>query len=146
MTVSSGKTGRGVKFEVGDGQSPENWTTVANVTTINPTGRDSEEIDFTTLLSDGGFRELRQGFKDPGTIGITYHLDPTDASHQDVLAKWLSGDVFEFRINFSGAGWNKALVGSAFMKNPGDITIDVSNPMNAQSTVRVTGETQFQDI
>jgi len=146
MAESTGKTGRGVSFQISDGESPPGWITVANATTMSPSGRDAEEIDFTHLGSTGGFREFRQGFKDPGSIGIDYHLDPTNSTHQEVLALWLSGDLFEWRINFTDAGWAYALVGNGFMKNPGDITVDVSNPISASSTVRVTGETQFQPV
>ncbi len=146
MTTSTGKTGRGVFFEMSDGQSPPNWTTVANPTQVSPTGRTSEEIDFTTLLSTGGFKEFRQGFKDPGSIAVDYHFDVTDPSHQALLDRWLSGLVFECRINFSAVGWNYALVGLGYVKDPGDLTIDVSNPIKGVSTIRFTGETQFQPI
>ncbi len=63
-----------------------------------------------------------------------------------MLALWLSGDVFNWRINFATAGWDVALVGQGYIQNPGDITIDVSNPINASSTVRTTGATEFVDL
>lgn len=146
MTTSTGKTGRGVTIEIGDGQSPETFETVANVVSINNQGRTSEQIDFTTLATTGGFREYRQGFKDPGTVQCEYHIDPTNTTHQDILTKWLSGDTFTARINFTGAGWSKALQGTAFVQNPGDIQVDISNPIKGTTTLRFTGETDFVDI
>jgi len=139
MADSTGKTGRGVAFLISDGTTPITYTQIANVTTINHSGRDSEEIDFTHLGSQGGFREFRQGFKDGGSIGIAYHFTPTEASHVELLALWLSGVVLNWKIDYSGAGWAYAEYGKGFIKNPGDVTIDVTNPIAGQATVRVTG-------
>jgi tail tube protein len=145
MPESTGKTGRGIKFEMGDTDSPANFTTVANVASISPSGQDAEEIDFTHLLSEGGFREFRQGFKDPGSLGIEFHFDPTNATHTDLLAKFMSGEVFEWRVNFVGAGWNKYWVGRGFVKNPGDLKIDPNSPVGGTATIRITGATSWQN-
>lgn len=144
MPESTGKTGRGITFEMGDGNSPATFTAIANLTSINPAGRDAEEIDFTHLLSDGGFREFRQGFKDPGTLNIDYHFDPTNATHLDLLSRWVSGATFEWRINFTGAGWAYYLVGRGFVKNPGDLTINANDPVQGSAQIRITGATSFQ--
>ncbi len=146
MTQSTGKTGRGVTIEIGSLDSPTTWTALANVTSIAFASRDAAEIDFTTLASDGGFRELRQGFKDPGTISCVYHFDVTNATIQDILARFLSGDLFDFRINYKAIGWNFAEQGIGFVKNPGDRTHDVNNPIQGTTTIRVTGPTAFTGI
>lgn len=143
MTESTGKTGRGVKLEIGDGLSPTTFVPIANVKTISFTGRDAEEIDFTTLDSDGGFRELRAGFKDPGSIAFETHFDPTNVTHQGILSKFLSGALFDWRINYSGAGWDMCEYGRGFIKNPGDININPSDPIGGSGTLRVTGATAF---
>lgn len=143
MSESTGKTGRGIAFEIALAGSPTQWVQIANVTTINNSGKDSEEVDFTTLSSTGGFREFRQGFKDGGTIGVEFHFSPDEASHVEVADLWLSGDLFDWRINYVGAGWNWYEVGRGFVKNPGDRTIDVSNPVSGNATVRVTGGSSF---
>lgn len=143
MAESSGKTGRGIKFEMGDADSPINFVAVANVTSIGFTGRSADEIDFTHLDSSGGFRELRQGFKDPGSINLELHFDPTNATHQDLLAKFLSGDLFWWRINYTAAGWPQYEQGRGFVQNPGDTNITVDAPVGGTATVRVTGPTEF---
>lgn len=144
MSESTGKTGRGITFEIHDTSvSPDVWVKIANATSINPTGRDADEIDFTTLDSTGGFREFRQGFKDAGTVGIEYHFSPEEPSHVDLLDRWDSGDLFDWRINFTGAGWDYYLVGRGYVKNPGDLTIDVSNPIAGSATVRASGKPSF---
>lgn len=143
MPLSTGDTGRGVKFEISDIGSPSTWLTVANVTSISVQGRDAEEIEFTHLLSDGGFREYRQGFKDGGTINVEYHFNPEEESHVDLLDRWLSGDNFNWRINFTGGGWDMYLTGVGFVMNPSDLNINVNDPIGGTAVVRITGESTF---
>lgn len=143
MAQSTGKTGRGVTFELKDTGSPSAWVAIANPTSINVGGRDAEEIDFTTLVSTGGFREFRQGFKDAGTISIEYHFSPDEASHVDLLDRWDSGEVFDWRINFEGAGWDWHLQGQGYCQNPGDLAININDPIGGTATVRVTGAPSF---
>lgn len=143
MAESSGKTGKGIAFKLSDGLSPAVFVAVANVTTINFTGRDAEEIDFTHLSSGSGFREFRQGFKDGGTIGIEYHFTPTEESHRDLLAAWLDGTILDWQIDYTAAGWAYVEQGRGFIQNPGDVAIDVSSPVTGSATVRVTGGSQI---
>lgn len=144
MAVNTGKTGQGAKFQISDGATVPTWLTIANVTSINPTGIQADEIDFTHLLSTGGYREFRQGFKDGGTINIDYSFDATAASHVGtggLIGLFNSGTVFTWRINFFGVGWSFALEGTGYVQNPGDLTIAVDSPIAGSATVRVTGMT-----
>lgn len=143
MGDSTGKTGRGITLSVSDGLSPATFTTIANVTSINLSGRDAEEIDFTHLASTGGFRELRQGFKDGGSIAFDYHYTPTEESHVDLLALWLAGTNLEWKIDYSGAGWDFAEIGGGFIQNPGDVSITVGDPVTGSGTVRVSGGSEI---
>lgn len=146
MSLSTGKTGRGVKFEISDGSSPAAFLAIANATSITINGRNAEEIDFTHLMSDGGFREFRQGFKDAGTISVEYHFNPEEQSHADMLALWLSGELIDWRLNFEGAGWDVHLVGKGFVQNPADITVNVGDPISGNATIRCSGSSQFIDV
>lgn len=143
MPESTGKTGRGITFELEDNESPTGWLAIANATSINITGMNAEEVDFTHLGSSGGFREFRQGFKDPGTVAVEYHFTPTEPSHVQLLEDWLDGTVKNWRINYTGAGWNYYRTGRGFVQNPGDSNVTVNDPVTGSSTIRVTGETHI---
>lgn len=143
MTASTGKTGRGVTLELSDGASPAVYVALANVKSIGFGGRDAEEVDFTHLGSSGGFRELRQGYKDPGSITFELHADPTNPTHQSLVSLFLSGAQIDFRINYTGAGWNVCEYGEGFIKNPGDVTINPTDPVGGSGTLRVSGPTNF---
>lgn len=149
MVASTGKTGRGVLFQIDLAGSPVTWFTVANVRSINPTGKQADEIDFTHLDSTGGYREFRQGFKEAGSINVEFHFSPLEASHVGtggLLGLFNSGDVFSWRINMSGAGWAYGLTGQGFVSNPGDIDFNVDGPITGSGTIRVTGPTTLVAI
>lgn len=146
MSVSTGFTGRGVAFQVGDDNSPVAWTTIGNATGINLSGQNAEEIDFTHLLSEGGFREFRQGFKDGGTVSVTYHFDPDNSSHATLRTDFLSGRVFEWRINYTEAGIAKGIQGEGFVQNSGDIDHNVDGPVTGTATIRISGGSTVVNI
>lgn len=144
MTASTGKVGKAVTFQIDLVASPVTWITIGNVVSINQTGRQADEIDFTHLGSTGDYREFRQGFKDGGSVGVDFHFDPTLASHigtNGLLGLFNSGVVFNWRINFAATGWLWGLIGTGFVSNPGDLDVTVDGPINGSATVRVTGAT-----
>lgn len=141
MTTSTGKSGKSVMFQVAVVASPLVWVTVANVRSISRSGQQADEQDFTHLLSTGSYREFRQGFLDGGSVGVEFHFDPTAISHvgtNGLLDLFQDGTVFNWRINF-GSAWTKAIIGTGFVSNPGDIDINVDGPITGSATIRVTG-------
>ncbi|AZO29428.1 phage tail tube protein [Mesorhizobium sp. M1B.F.Ca.ET.045.04.1.1] len=142
MVASTGKVGLGTTFKVGDGGSPEVFTSVVNVTAINISGRSVEEVDFTHLASTGGFREFRPGFKDPGEIKITCHYNPTDATLNGTTgleAKLNSGATFNWEIDMTNAGFAYKLTGFGYVSG-GDFTFTGEDPINFEVTIRVSGQ------
>lgn len=135
MPASTGKTGRQVYIMI-------EGTEVANVNAIGFDGRDAEEIDFTHLRSTGGYRELKQGFKDPGTINLTLQFDPTHATHNGstngIEGLLNSGTEINWEIVFDDAGWAVSYSGVGFIK-ANSINIGVDNAVEAQVTLRVSG-------
>ena len=139
MPLSTGFTGRGITFEVGDDSSPPVFTAITNVTGISLGGQNAEEIDFTHLLSEGAFREFQQGFKDGGTVQVTYHFDPLDTVQAALRTDFVSGRVFTWRINYNGAGVARAIEGLGFVQNSGDVDHNIDGPVSATATIRITG-------
>lgn len=140
MSVSTGKTARGLFLKI-------NGVEVANVKSIaGPDGREAEEIDFTHLRSDGGYRELRQGFKDPGTITLNLHFDPTHPTHANganSLETLLgTGETIAWVLDYDGTGFVAELSGSGFVKGF-SFNHDVDNPIEGTATIRVSGATAW---
>ena len=141
MTLSTGRVGLGTVLRIGDGESPEVFTPVVNVTGINMSGRSVEEVDFTHLASAGGFREFRPGFKDPGELSLTCHYDPTNATlNGSTGLEYLlnNGTVFNWEIDMTNAGFAYKLVGTGYVSG-GDFTFTGEDPINFEVTIRVSG-------
>lgn len=141
MVASTGKVGLGTVFKVGDGASPEVFTSVVNVVSINLSGRSVEEVDFTHLASDGGFREFRAGFKDPGEVQLTCHYNPTNATLNGTAGlEYLlnQGTQFNWEIDMSGAGFAYKLSGNGYVSG-GDFTFTGEDPITYDVTIRVSG-------
>lgn len=142
MTASTGITGRGVVLKIGDGASPEVFTTIANVANLSVTGRTANEVDFTHLASDSGYAEFRQGTKDPGEIQATLHFDPAQATQGTtgvgLIGLFNSGEVFNFKIDFAGAGKSYMLTGAGYYSGD-DISISPDDPVTRDVTIRCTG-------
>lgn len=145
MPASTGFTGRTCTLEIDDGAAT--YTAVINVNTINFTGRDAEEIDFTHLTSDGGFRELQQGFKDPGQIEFQAQFDPASATHNastnGIEGLLNSGVNRAWRINYVPKSLRHA--GTGFIK-ASNISVGVDNAVTMDVTIRVSGATTIEAI
>lgn len=142
MPASTGRVGLGTLFKVGNGASTEVFTTVANVVSITLSGRSVEEVDFTHLASDAGFREFRAGFKDPGELSMTLHYNPSNATHNGATgleSRLLSGALFNWQIDMSGAGFAYILSGTGYVSG-GDFTFSGEDPITYDVTVRVSGD------
>lgn len=141
MVASTGKVGLGTVFKVGDGASPEVFTSVVNVASINLSGRSVEEVDFTHLASDGAFREFRAGFKDPGEVQLTCHYDPSNATLNGTAGlEYLlnQGTQFNWEIDMTNAGFVYKLSGNGYVSG-GDFTFTGEDPINYDVTIRVSG-------
>lgn len=141
MVASTGKVGLGTVFKVGDGASPEVFTSVVNVASINLSGRSVEEVDFTHLASSNAFREFRAGFKDPGEVQLTCHYDPSNATLNGTAGlEYLlnQGTQFNWEIDMSGAGFSYKLTGNGYVSG-GDFNFTGEDPITYDVTIRVSG-------
>lgn len=78
---------------------------VGHLTTIGEIGVESDEIEVTTLSSDGGYREFVAGFKDAGEVPLAgYVKDETNMDAMLELAE--SQELVQWEIEFrSGSAW-----------------------------------------
>lgn len=73
---------KGTLLKVGDGASPEVFTTIAHVTNIPGPETSRDMMDATALDSAGGYRESIPGLRDGGEIQIEGFFDATDTGQQ----------------------------------------------------------------
>ena len=111
---------------------------VADLSSIGSPSITQEEIDVTTLDSQGGYREFIAGFKDAGEVPISGFYVPSDAGQSAVFAALTSGDVQDFEIIYPaklGASWSFPGFVSAF-----NITAETETAIEFEATIRVSGE------
>jgi predicted secreted protein len=106
MTTQA-RIGYGVLFKIGNGASPEVFTTVAEVTSITPPSLARDAIDATHEESPSGWREFIGGLKDGGEVSIELNFIPGHATTAILLAEieaaagnkqivFTTGEIFSF--------------------------------------------------
>ena len=83
--------------------------TVGKVVSIGEIGGDSQEIDVTTLDSQGGYREYAQGYKDAGSLAVQGYHDKSDAGQAALQGRLLlpglgqcAGDAAHLGVHAGG--------------------------------------------
>ncbi|NEI70956.1 hypothetical protein GR212_15335 [Rhizobium lusitanum] len=139
---STGKAGIGVTMQVGDGASPEVFTTVANVTTMSVGGVTLNTIDATHLNSPNFYQEFIAGLKSADEWTFTMQWDPTDPTQSGTTglrAKLEARELVTFRINTQAIGLPISLEADAFVSQLGNIDISPEAIMTQQCTIRPSG-------
>lgn len=91
---------RGITLKMGDGASPENFTTIAEVYNIDGWSLERDMIDATSFDS-GDDREYIGGIRDVGEMNASVHLVPDDPTHNAAtgfLRAYLDGVAKNLRV------------------------------------------------
>ncbi len=76
----AGLFAKGTGLYKGNGASPEVFTKISNVKSINGPGFKVTVIDTTTHSTSGNYREKAAVLIDPGTVSFMCNYDPADAT------------------------------------------------------------------
>jgi hypothetical protein len=79
--MSDGISAFGTALQIGNGGTPEAFTTIAEVINISGPTLSLETIDVTSHGSTDAWREFVAGLKDPGEITFDINFVPTGATH-----------------------------------------------------------------
>lgn len=140
---STGKTGIGVLLQVSDGESPETWATVANVTQLSVGGATLNLVDATHLNSPDFFSERKPGLKQSSDWTGTIQWDPTDPTIGAAtgLASFLENRTREtFRLNALGVGISTGLLCDAYVSELGNIEVTPEGLMTRSFTLAPDGK------
>jgi len=80
MAASKAWWAYGSQFKMGDGETPETFTAVAEIKDIDGPSITRASIDVTNQDSDDGWREHISGWRDGDTVTITANWLPNDAT------------------------------------------------------------------
>lgn len=68
-------------LQLGDGATPEVFTSVAEILELTPPNMSRDEIDVTSHQSADGYREFISGLRDGGEVAFKANWLPTNATH-----------------------------------------------------------------
>lgn len=131
----------GTLLQIGDGGSPEAFTTIAEVTEISGPSLALDPLDVTAHTSPGAFREFIGGLLDGGEITATINYVPTEGTHDagtGLLADMIARTVRNFNLIFPDTGatsWRFPALVTAF--EPAE---PVDDRLSAEITLKVAGQ------
>jgi len=137
---SQATIGYGSLFYRGDGATPEVFTKVSEVFSIEPPSQENDDVEVTNLDSPDRMKEYIAGMGEPGELALEMNFLPTDATQDadtGLIADRISGEVKNFRIMFSDASSTTATF-AGYVKSfkPG---VAVSDRLTASCTIKVSG-------
>jgi predicted secreted protein len=142
MTTSSAFHAFGTLLKIGDGGSPETFTTIAEVTTLSMPKLSHETIEVTNHSSTEGWREFIPGLKDGGEFTATINYLPTDNTHNNTSGLLYHLSATNSRSNYQivmanalASVWAFAALVTAFEADP-----PLDAQMSATVTFKVTGK------
>ena len=101
--ASAATIGYGSTLKKGDGATPEIFTTIAEVFSIEPPSQESDDVEVTNLDSLGRMKEYIAGMGEPGELSFEMNFLPTNATQDattGLIADRVSGIVQNFQIEF----------------------------------------------
>lgn len=130
----------GTQLQIGDGASPEVFTTIAQVRDIQGPGLSTNIIDGTDHDS-GGAKSKVAGVRDGGQLTLDIAYDPAHGTHNaatGLLRDWKNGTLRNFKLVFPDAGntaWSIAGLVQGFQP-----TAPVDDLLTAAVTLEVSGD------
>lgn len=119
--------------------SAETPVLVGSLTSIGEITPDSEELDATTLDSEGGYREYLQGFKDSGELSLTGYHDTAAAGQAQIRALYDTGITGYFFVTFPD---QTTVAFNAYAKAHTIGAADVNGIIGFGAALRISGMVQ----
>lgn len=139
--ASKNYAAKGTKIQMGNGASPEVFTTIAQVVDISGPALKDDVLDVTNHGSTGGWKEFIGGLKEGGSITLKLNYDPAETTHDastGFLADFKNSTVRNYKLIFPDTGnttWNlTGIVEHATPKAP------VAGKLEQDVSIRVTGQ------
>jgi len=99
--MSSAFWAYGSTIQLGDGASPEVFTSIAEITELMFLEMSKDKIEITSHSSTDGYREKMPGLRDAGKVDIKANWLPTNATHNGttgILAKFNDNVLHNWKI------------------------------------------------
>lgn len=127
--------GHGVLFKVGNGASPEVFTTVAEVTSFKFPNLSRDPIEATHSESTEGWKEFIPGLKDGGEFGLELNFVPGSSTTLLMMSEMAAAAGNKQVVFTGGQIWSFAAFATG-LESDGP----VADKMTASVTYKITGK------
>lgn len=117
--------------KIGNGSSPQTFTTVHEVRNVQGFGRSRALIDVTHLLSPNSYREFIAGLKDGKQFTMMCNFDPSQSTHVTLMSDVEDGTARAYKITFPQFTPDKTY-------NFTGLCIDADLPVSPDAEVTIT--------
>jgi predicted secreted protein len=139
--MSIAKNAIGSLFQIGDGASPEVFTTIPEVIRIQAPNVRFDLHDVTSHDSTGGFREFLPGLADGENATAELNWVPSNTVHKSIRVDAYAKTLRNFKIVFADdtVGADNTIVFQAYIVNWPPVA-NAGEPFKATMTAKVTGQ------
>lgn len=137
MAATTGTTGFGTLFKIGNGATSEVFTSIAEVKSIAGPNMSLQLVEATHMESPSGFQEWLPSFKDAGDVSLVLNFLPASTGHKGLTTDFAARTKRNFKIvfpNTAGTTWSFSGYISAFAPNA-----SIGDMLSAAVTIRITG-------
>lgn len=132
--VTSVKT-QGMTVGRGDGASPETYSDILGITSVQGPDGSAAEIDITALESTG--KEFNMGLKDEGSVSLEIIFNPDDSEHTGLRTDRDNATLRSFRITFTNSPATTATF-NAYVTNY-SVSGQIDEVVRLSVTLRISG-------
>lgn len=136
--ATSAKLGYGSLFKVHDDNSPGQYVTVSEVTSIEGPSITKDPVEVTHMESPDGYREFITGLKDGGEVSLEMNFVPGSAGMTLLLAEFERSQASQCKIVLSTTP-AYAWTFDAIMTSMGHAT-PLDDKMTTTVTFKITGK------
>lgn len=137
----------GTLFKMGDGATPEIFTTVAEVFDISGPSMSKDAIETTHHGSTNGWREFISGLKDGGEVTLSMNFLPQNSTQDDStgVISQLSGDTVDnYQVVLPDD--DETTITFAAVVTAFEIAEPVDDRLTADATFKVSGQPVFSTV
>lgn len=132
--------GQGTQLQLGDGQSPENFSTIAEITKVGRTGSKMDLVDVTNMDSIGAYREKLATLLDAGQVAFDANYIPQDATQQALQGQFDGRTLSNWRIVIVG-GRGTFLFKAYSTSSDFDLSVDKASTFSGK--LELSGQPTF---
>lgn len=135
----------GGQFQMGNGATPEIFTTLTQVTDVDLGSSKWDAPEVTSADNSDGVRRYTRTLKDPGDVTVTFWFNPNDATHQQLRAMAQAATATLTPTNFKfvrpGTNGTESFAACLISLDYGKITLD--KPTAATAKLKISGEVTY---